>query len=289
MRSMIREGLRRFIAPEAPRYAKGWRNATVIAISSQKGGVGKTTTAVSLAAALARYYELTTLVIDLDAQGHIERSLKRHVSGHGNHLSSILLSQGGPEVLDAVVKTDIERLHITGADRALSEAEGLMSTKIGKEFLLRDALKVTRTHYDMILFDCPPNLGNLTVNALVAADYVLIPCDASPLAIQGVTEIVRTMATINGRLNQKLDLLGVVLTRLDGRNIKVNEAVKGDLSRDFGDLIFDRAIGINTTLSKAQFEGQTIFEFDNECRAAKHYQELAGEVLQRLNGIGRPN
>ena len=282
---MLRQGLRRLIANDHTRYTQGRRQATIIAVSSQKGGVGKTTTAVCLGTALAQFHQRPTLIVDMDAQGHVARSLRKHLVGGARRLSEVLLSSENEEVLDAAVDTSLPHLHITAGDPRLGEAESLMATKIGKEFLLRDALRVTRSHYDLIVIDCPPNLGNLTLNALVAADYVLAPCDASPLAVQGVTDLVGTMATINERLNRSLDLLGLVLTRVDGRNTTVNEAVLGSLQADFGDLIMDTIVGVNTSLSKAQLDGTSIFEHDPGCRAAKQYRKLSDEVLERLGGV----
>ena len=284
MREILRQGLKRLIANEPTRYAKGRRQATILALSSQKGGVGKTTTAVCLGAALARFNGFATLILDMDAQGHVEQSLRKHTVGAGRPLSEVLLANDRADVLDTVVDTDLESLHITGADPRLGEAEGLMATKIGKEFLLRDALRFTRTHYDFIIIDCPPNLGNLTLNALVAADYVLAPCDASPLAIQGVRDLVGTMTTINERLNRSLDFLGVVLTRIDGRNTTVNEAVVDSLREEYGDLLLNAIVGVNTSLSKAQFNGASIFDFDGRCRAAKQYRALADVVLETVSG-----
>jgi chromosome partitioning protein len=278
MRNMLRQGLKRFIQPERTRYASGRREATVIAVSSQKGGVGKTTTSVCLGAALARFHGQHTLILDMDAQGHVEKSLSSHIVSRRGRLGEVLLSSDGADVLDAVADTALPGLHITGADHSLNQAESLMSTKIGKEFLLRDALTYTRTHYDVIVIDCPPNLGTLTLNALCAADYVLVPCDASPLAIQGVNVIVDAMMTINERLNRGLDLLGVVLTRVDARNTTVNQAALDALRGRFGDLVLDNQIGVNTSLSKAQFEGVSLVEYAPQSRAARDYRQLSDEA-----------
>lgn len=283
MRNMLRQGLKKLITQEITRYSRGGRQATIIALSSQKGGVGKTTTAVCLGAALARFHGKRTLVMDMDAQGHVERSLRTHKVGSARPLSEVLLNTGA-DVLDAVVDTNLTNLHITGADPKLGEAEGLMATKIGKEFLLRDTLRYARTHYDFVIIDCPPNLGNLTLNALVASDFVLAPCDASALAIQGVRDLVGTMSTINERLNRSLDLLGVVLTRVDGRNTTVNEAVMHELEHLFGDLLLSTRVGVNTTLAKAQFEGTSVFDFDPKSRASQQYRELGELVLSIVSG-----
>src|SRR5690606_8615358 len=133
------------------------------------------------------------LVIDLDPQGHVTTALKAQVRPGGGALSRVLTDeQRGDEVRDVVTTTAVPNLHVTPFDPHLASAEDLIGTRIGKEFLLRDALRVTRTHYDYILIDCPPNLGNLTLNGLCAADQVLIPCDPSPLAVKGVDAVVQT-------------------------------------------------------------------------------------------------
>ena len=121
---------------------------------------------------------------------------------------------------------------------------------------------------------------------MVAADYVLVPCDASPLAIQGVNDIVETIVTINERLNRGLDLLGILVTRMDGRNTTINEVALETLRERFGDLVLESTIGVNTSLAKAQFEGVSIFDYDGQSRAAKHYKQLAEEVSQLLNSAG---
>jgi chromosome partitioning protein len=284
MRERIRQGLKRLIPVESLKYSRGQRWGTVIAVSSQKGGVGKTTSAVSLGAALARFHQRPTLIIDMDAQGHVEKSLKAHLSNSQakKTLSEVLLESNHVDVLDAVIQTSLPELHITGADPGLTETEGLMTTKIAKEFLLRDGITFARTHYDYIIIDCPPNLGNLTLNALVAADYVISPCDASPLAIQGVEDLINVMVTINRRLNRNLDLLGVLLTRLDRRNSTINEIALEQLGQEYGDLLLNSTVGVTTALAKAQFEGRSIFEFSSRCRVALQYRALAKEVINRL-------
>jgi chromosome partitioning protein len=197
-------------------------------------------------------------------------------------VSDILLSDEKLELLDAVVPAGIKNLDITPADNGLAEADGRISQKIGKEALLRDALKFTRTHYDYIIIDCPPNKGNLTVNGLVAADQVLIPTDLSPLSVQGADELIGTVVTVNDRLDSDLDILGVVLTRVDGRTKSINDEVYDQIEDAWADLLLDTRIGINTALAKAQLEGKPIFEYDDRSRGAEHYEALTNEVAQRL-------
>ena len=148
--------------------------------------------------------------------------------------------------------------------------------------LLRDALAITRTHYDVILIDCPPNKGNLTLNALLAADYVLIPTDLSPLAVQGADELIDAVLTVNERLHHKLDVLGVVLTRVDGRNVSLNDEIRKQIKDAWGDYVLSSEIGVNTQLSQAQHEGQPIFAFAPKSRGAAHYSALAQEIYNRI-------
>jgi len=286
MRNLLKVGLRRLVSSTpspAPTRATGHRNAVVIAVAVQKGGVGKTTTAVSLASALARYHGKRVLLVDLDPQGHVATALKATMPQGGPSIAKVLEDERGGEVLDAVVATGIDGLDATPYDPALSATEDLLGARIGKEFILRDKLRVTRTHYDVIVVDCPPNQGNLTVNGLVAADQVLIPCDPSPLALKGVAALVRTITTIAHRLNPAIDVLGVLLTRVDGRTTTLNDAIVAEIEQDYGEALLPIRIGINASLAKAQHAGVDIFGFDPESRAAAQYRELADHVALRLS------
>lgn len=283
MRNLLREGLKRFASTENQR-AKGNKNATIIAITAQKGGVGKTTTTVNLGVALAQEHQLKVLLIDLDPQGHVERSLQKLVQPGGAPLSSLLENEKGGEVLDVLTGTNIDGLDLTRGDGRLRETEQLLNTRIGKEMVLKDALDVTRTFYDVILIDCPPNVGNLTVNALVCADRMLVPCDPTPLAMQGAVSLLHLAATIGDRLNPDLDILGVLITRFDGRNQQLNDKMLSEMTEAWGDAIFESKIGVNTALAKAQAEGQDIFSYDPKSRGANDYRALADEVYRRIQG-----
>ena len=288
MRNLITSGLKKLVKSES-RYSKGDRQAVVISVATVKGGVGKTTTAVNLAAAMAANHDKRVLLIDLDAQGHCTTSLASVVDAQATEaipVHKVLLDEEQREVLDAAVATEIEGLDITLADAELADAEGRISQKIGKELLLRDALEVTRTHYDVILIDCPPNKGNLTLNALLASDQVLIPTDLSPLSVQGADELIDTVLTVRRRLGHELEVLGVVLTRVDGRTVTINEEVRQTIDEAWGELVLEQHIGINTRLAQAQLRGEPIFEHAPESRGAKHYRKLAEETLDRL-GQGR--
>ena len=292
MRRLLKSGIRRIAGSEGPvndvqhpALPRGQRNAAVVSVAAQKGGVGKTTTSVNLASALVREHGLRVLLMDVDPQGHVYTAMKKQVHAGGGALSSVLTDErGGREVMEIATETMLEGLDVTPCDPRLAGAEDLLGTRIGKEFILRDALQVTRTHYDVIVIDCPPNLGNLTLNALVASDYVLVPCDPSPLAVNGVDALIGTVSTIANRLNPNIDILGLLMTRVDGRNTTLNETVRSQLEAAYGEVMLDVNIGINNSLAQAQMAGMDIFEFDPRSRGATQYSMLANTVNDLLNG-----
>ena len=270
MRNLISNGLRRLVRSES-RYPHGDRHASILSIATVKGGVGKTTTAVNLASALARFEGLRVLLVDLDAQGHCTTSLAAQLPNDPiveAPTSEVLLAEQHAQLLDALVASGVDGLDVTPADPGLAEAEGRISQKIGKEMLLRDALSITRSHYDVIVIDCPPNKGNLTLNALVASDHVLIPLDLTPLALQGADELLGTILTVQERLGHDVDVLGVLLTRVDRRNASMNQSIRDQIEQAWDDLVLQTEIGVNIQLSQAQQAGQPIFEHAPDSRGA---------------------
>ena len=270
-----------------PNLAPGHRSAVTIAISAQKGGVGKTTTAVHLASGLAMYQGLKVLLIDMDAQGHVDTSILSHISNDNRDTMGHLLLQKRRELHEIATATRIKGLWRVPSDKALNHTEAQMASRIGRELLLKRALRLTRTHYDLIIIDCPPNMGSLTINALVAADLVLTPCDLSLLSLDGVENLLDAVESIRDTLNPELKILGLLRTRVDRRNQKVNAAIEETLKHRYGGLVLETDIGVSTAIAKAQLSGQTVFSFDEKCRAAIHYKALAAEVVARIRREGK--
>jgi len=269
--------LRRILT--GPEMAMGQKAAQVIAVTAQKGGVGKTTSAVHGAAGLALFPARRVLLVDMDAQGHVGMSLTKEISKDDSDLRlGELLLQKKRDVYELVRPTSIQGLSMVPSDRLLNETEALMASKIGKEMLLRQAIKVARSHFDVIVIDCPPNQGNLTINALVASDQVLIPCDMSILSLDGVTAILETIETVQEMLNPSLWLLGLLRTRVDRRNQTMNRTIEQNLRELYGGYLFEATIGISTAIAKAQLAGQTVFHFDPKGRGARAYKALAAEI-----------
>lgn len=283
MRMSLSAGLRsRQDEREKYRIQPGDRAATVIAVAAQKGGVGKTTTTVSLASALARFHGKKVLVVDLDGQAQASYALRHVVQAGGGALSDVLADRLHLEVEEVVTTTQIPGLFVTPGDIDLQRAEDRMAGRIGKELTLRKALQVTRTHYDIILLDCAPNVGTLTVNGLAAADKVLIPCNPTALAVAGVTGILEAVDEVKTHLNPELDVMGLVLTRVDARNSRTNAAVMELVEGSFGAMLMPEQVGVSNSLAEAQLEGRDIFDVAPTSRGALHYRALAEAVLARI-------
>jgi chromosome partitioning protein len=281
MTSLIGDAIRTVVSA-ATRPERGYHQAQVIAVCTRKGGVGKTTTAVNMAAGLAVRHEKKVLLIDMDGQGHCGSALHAELRGVARETVGDILLGRRRDIQEAVLPTAIPGLWITPSDKDLGTVEDVMASKLGKELLLRSALKIARTHYDYIVIDCPPNLGTLTVNAMMAADWALIPCDMSILALEGVDDIVETLDTLDDTFSHGLPVLGVLRTRVDLRNQKMNGRIEEALRSRYARMLLETIIPVNTRLAQAQMDGQPILNHDPTCSGAKAYDALLEELAPRL-------
>jgi chromosome partitioning protein len=252
--------------------------ASIVCITNQKGGVGKTTTAVSLAAALA-HLGASTLLVDLDPQGNATTGLGHQVTQ--GEPSSYTVVVDGRSVSSAARPTEVPKLTILPSSLDLAGAEVELVPVFSRERRLRRALDDARERYDVILIDCPPSLGLLTVNALVAADQVLVPIQCEYYALEGLGQLLRTVQLVGDDLNRDLELLGVVLTMFDGRTNLAQQVVE-EVRAYFGAQAFATVIPRTVRLSEAPSFGQPISVFDPSSRGARAYERLAAEVAERL-------
>ena len=260
--------------PETPPVT---RRARIVAVANQKGGVGKTTTAINLATALAAAGH-RVLVIDLDPQGNASTGLG--IGRSARRLTSYQLILGEAELADAAVATDVPGLSIIPASEDLSGAEFEFMTRERREFLLSRAIRSRVRDYDEVLIDCPPSLNLLTVNALVAADLVLVPMQCEFYALEGLSQLLRTIERVKQALNPRLELQGVVLTMYDRRN-NLCDLVALDVREHLGGKVFDTMIPRNVRVSEAPSHGMPVLIYDHRCAGAQAYIQLAAELLRR--------
>jgi chromosome partitioning protein len=250
--------------------------ARVVAVANQKGGVGKTTTTINLGATLAAY-ERATVLVDLDPQSNCTSGLGI-VPGDGAPTSYQLLT-GAAEVGEAVIATDFPHLAIVPATTDLAGAEVELVGMVGREFRLREAL-AGLSGYQFALVDCPPSLGLLTVNALAAADALLIPIQCEYFALEGVSELMRTVREVRRYLNPSLAIDGVLLTMYDDRTNLAQQVAK-EVREVFGELVFDSVVPRNVRLAEAPSFGRPIHAYDLRSRGAQAYLHVGREYLAR--------
>ena len=249
---------------------------TIISIINQKGGVGKTTTAVNLSAYLADKGK-KTLLIDEDSQGNSTSGLSRSVDFEKS-LYDVLLNDTALE--EAVVKTAIHKLHLLPASIDLAGAEIEIAPLPERESLLKRKIEPLRESYDYILIDCPPSLGLMTLNALVASDSIIIPIQAEFYALEGLSQLVKTVQVVSRKMNPRLHILGILLTMFDGRtnlSLQVAEEVK----KYFGSKVFRTVIPRTVKLSEAPSFGEPVLTYAPKSKGAEAYRKLCREVLKR--------
>ncbi len=256
------------------------RRARIVAVANQKGGVGKTTTAINLATALAAVGR-EVLVVDIDPQGNASTGLGIEPARRRIGTYNVLLDR--TPLSHAVIATGIPKLGIVPSTMDLSGAELELVNVERREYRLRDALDGAAEHFDYVLIDCPPALGILTINALTAADAVLVPLQCEFLALEGLSQLVRTIDRVKRAFNPSLDIQGIVLTMYDTRN-KLSSLVADDVRAYFGDKVYQTVIPRNVRVSEAPSHGKPVLLYDYRCTGSHAYMHLAGEVLRREAG-----
>jgi chromosome partitioning protein len=249
----------------------------IIVVANQKGGVGKTTTAINLAASLA-VMEKKILLVDCDPQANATSGIGMDQDEIHENLYSVFFR---PEYVEqAIYKTTSPHVSILPSTTDLVGAEVELVDKIAREFYLTDVLKAITTHFDYIIIDCPPSLGLLTLNALCAAREMLIPLQCEFFALEGIVKLLQTYELVKKRLNPKLKLLGLLLTMYDVRN-RLSRQVKNEVRKCIPDQIFESIIPRNVRLSEAPSFGKTILKYDIKSKGSEAYLALAKEVVLR--------
>lgn len=252
----------------------------IFAVANQKGGVGKTTTSVNLATAMAAVGK-KVLIVDLDPQGNASTGLSVRRTQSSASVYDVLFEEA--KISETAVATKVPRLSVLPSSVHLSGAEIELVSASNREYRLKqafDALYADGLGYDYIIIDCPPSLSLLTLNALVVADSVIVPLQCEFYALEGLSQLVKTIERVRRNFNPALDIHGVVLTMFDGRN-NLSNAVAADVRDFFGDKVYNTVIPRNVRLSEAPSYGLPAIIYDMKCRGSQAYIQLAKEVIRR--------
>ncbi len=251
----------------------------IISIANQKGGVGKTTTAVNLATAIAAC-DKSVLLIDLDPQGNASTGFGIDNIERNTHIYHLLINQISIE--DAIKSSIVPRLSVIPSDTDLAAAEVELRNRKNREFILDMLLRPITDSYDFVIIDCPPSLGLLTVNAFSASHSVLVPLQCEFYALEGLAQLLRSIEMVKKNLNPSLTIQGIVLTMFDSRN-NLSEMVVNDVRKHFGKQVYQTIIPRNVRISEAPSFGQPVLMYDINCSGSKAYTSLAAELLQQEN------